>query len=188
MSEVKWTSIPQMKSRPDEVRRVLLSEHTSGVYYMSVIYLSEGEKEFQLKTFFSTNKNSVLDETNAWVKAQFGKDIVWITKEENPMPDNTEAKFNQAMWDIYHRALKEAHYPANRFLQMLEENGGLETARILINSSSVSEGYTALWERKRLDLTVEAVIFDNPTWQSLFSPKELDIITKRLIAYHYPQH
>ena len=38
---------------------------------------------------------------------------------------------------------------------MLHEHRGLETARILLHASSVSEGYVALWERKRLDLTVE---------------------------------
>jgi hypothetical protein len=29
---------------------------------------------------------------------------------------------------------------------------------------NVSEGCTALWERGRLDLTVEALIHDNPQW------------------------
>lgn len=44
---------------------------------------------------------------------------------------------------------------------MLHEHGGLQTARILIHAATVSEGYTALWERG-LDLTVEALIHDNP--------------------------
>jgi hypothetical protein len=71
--------------------------------------------------------------------------------------------FDEEMLDIYHRALAEAHYKATRFLSMLHEHRGLATARLLIHSSTVSEGYTALWERKRLDLTVEAVIHDNPS-------------------------
>ena len=59
---------------------------------------------------------------------------------------------------------------------MLHEYRGLETARILIHSSTVSEGYSALWERKRLDLTVEAVVHDNPKWHPLFTRDELDRI------------
>jgi hypothetical protein len=57
--------------------------------------------------------------------------------------------FDEEMLNIYRRALSEAHYNAARFLSMLHEHRGLATARLLIHPSSVSEGYTAPWERKR---------------------------------------
>jgi hypothetical protein len=95
------------------------------------------------------------------------------------------ADFDDAMLRIYQRALSEAGYNATRFLQMLHEHRGLETARILLHSANVSEGYTALWERGRLDLTVEAVIHDTPKWHSLFTPEELAICTDRLTQYGY---
>lgn len=99
------------------------------------------------------------------------------------------AKFDDAMLQIYARALSEANYKATRFLQMLHDHRGLETARILLHSPSVSEGYTALWQRGRLDLTVEAVIHNNPEWHPLFTQHELNICTKRLIEYEYlPQN
>jgi hypothetical protein len=94
-------------------------------------------------------------------------------------------EFDEEMLSIYERALSEAHYRATRFLSMLHEHRGLETARLLIHSATVSEGYTALWERKRLDLTVEAVIHDNPKWHPLFTREELDICVKRLRDYGY---
>jgi hypothetical protein len=50
---------------------------------------------------------------------------------------------------------------------MINNNSGWETARILLRAPTVSDGYTALWERSRLDLTVEAVILE-PRWSSLF--------------------
>jgi hypothetical protein len=56
---------------------------------------------------------------------------------------------------------------------------------MLINSAHVSEGYTALWERKRLDLTVEAMILDNEKYQSLFTENELAICRKRLKQYDF---
>ena len=96
-----------------------------------------------------------------------------------------ESRFNKAMWNIYRKAYSEADYKASRFLQMLENHGGLETAKILIHSPTVSEGYTALWERGRLDLTVEAVIWDNPDFHELFTEDELRIVKKRLIDYQY---
>ncbi len=95
------------------------------------------------------------------------------------------AEFDKAMYHIYQRALSETNYNAKRFLQMLHEHRGLETARILLHSASVSEGYEALWERQRLDLTVEAVIHDNPKWHPLFTQDELAICTKRLRDYEY---
>jgi hypothetical protein len=93
--------------------------------------------------------------------------------------------FDEEMLGIYQRALREADYKASRFLAMLTEYRGLDTARYLIHASTVSEGYTALWERKRLDLTVEAVIHDNPQWHPLFTPAELAICEKRLKDYGY---
>lgn len=99
--------------------------------------------------------------------------------------DALMGQFDQEMLNIYQRALSEAHYSATRFLVMLHEHRGLQTARLLIHSANVSEGYTALWERKRLDLTVEAVIHDNPKWHPLFSEEELAICKKRLMEYEY---
>lgn len=94
-------------------------------------------------------------------------------------------KFNAAMLNIYNRAKAEANYNATRYLHMVGENGGLETARYLIHSKNVSDGYTALWERGRLDLTVEALIIDNPEYHELFTAEELEICRKRLKEYGY---
>lgn len=96
-----------------------------------------------------------------------------------------ERQFDTAMMSIYHRAKTEAKYNANVFLGMLNDRGGLATARYLINATSPSEGYTNLWERDRLDLTVEALVLDNCKWHSLFTENELTKARARLTAYHY---
>jgi ABC-type molybdate transport system substrate-binding protein len=89
-----------------------------------------------------------------------------------------------AMLNIYLRANDEAGYKATRFLKMLQEYKGLETARKLLHASNVSDGYTALWERGRLDLTVEALII-HEKWHPLFSEQEREIAWRRLREYHY---
>jgi hypothetical protein len=94
-------------------------------------------------------------------------------------------RFNLAMYDIYKKAKIEVKYIATRYLHMLDAHGGFETARILINSPTVSEGYSKLWELGRLDLTVEALIWDNPEYHILFSDIELQKVRKRLIEYKY---
>ena len=77
---------------------------------------------------------------------------------------------------IYVQA-KQVGYTANRFHQMLTEHGGVETARRLL--PQMSDGFTELWRRKRLDLTVEALVLQ-PRWESLFSANELDVARSRL--------
>ena len=101
------------------------------------------------------------------------------------MPTGLEIKFHGAMLTIYRRAKSEAHYTASKFLNMLEDRGGLVTAKYLINAVKVSDGYTALWERNRLDLTVEAEVVANERWHALFTDEELERARKRLLDYHY---
>jgi len=98
--------------------------------------------------------------------------------------EELEKNFNEAMFEIYRRANLEAGYNVTRFLQMLQQHGGIETANILINSPYVSDGYTALWERGRLDLTVEALIL-NKKWYPLFSDQEREIAKQRLTEFNY---
>jgi hypothetical protein len=93
--------------------------------------------------------------------------------------------FEKAMHGIYTRAKAEAGYNATIYLRMLDERGGLGTAKYLINAATVSDGYTALWQLQRLDLTVEALVIDNPQWHSLFEPSEIERARKRLGEYGY---
>jgi hypothetical protein len=49
-------------------------------------------------------------------------------------------------------------YNPTRFLQMLEEHGPIDTAILLVMAPKIHEGLSKLWEFKRLDLSVEAII------------------------------
>ncbi len=99
--------------------------------------------------------------------------------------DSLEEKFLGAMFDIYRRAKAEAGYNATIFLQMLERRGALSTAKYLINAEIQSDGYRALWERERLDLTVEAMVVENEKWHPLFEPEELERAKARLAKNDY---
>jgi hypothetical protein len=95
-----------------------------------------------------------------------------------------ELAFDAAMMQIYLRAKDEVGYNAARYLQMLHDHRGMETARLLINAAQPSDGYTALWERGRLDLTVEALVLQ-PEWQALFAdePELMERARRRLMEY-----
>ena len=96
-----------------------------------------------------------------------------------------EARFDAAMFDVYRRAKNEAGYNATIYLQMLTNDGGVRTAKTLINSSKPSDGYTALYLRERLDLTVEALIVEDKQWHKLFTEDELKRARRRPKDYRY---
>jgi len=95
------------------------------------------------------------------------------------MGDALEKRFNQAMFDIYKVAKRDINYTAGYFLQMLSEYGGLETARRLLAKEELSDGFTELYLRDRLDLTVEAHVIKSE-FQPLFTPAELKVAENRL--------
>ena len=101
------------------------------------------------------------------------------------MSINLKKSFDEAMLSIYKRAKAEANYNATIFLRMLYERGDLSTAKYLINAEKPSDGYTALYERQRLDLTVEATVIEDVRWHALFTAEELEKASRRLAEYRY---
>ena len=97
---------------------------------------------------------------------------------------DVERRFGEAMFEIY-RETRDIGYTPNIFHRMLHEKGAIQTARQLINASQTSDGYTRLWELKRLHLSVEAVVHDNAEWHELFTQDELQRCEKRLADYGY---
>lgn len=91
-----------------------------------------------------------------------------------------ENEFHESMLNIYRQAKSEANYDARRFIQMLHEHRGVETAKRLINEGRVPEGFIVLWEKRRLDLTFEAMIMRTEKYHPLFTEEELKKCAKRL--------
>ena len=83
------------------------------------------------------------------------------------------------MKNVYLLARTEAGYDARYFVGMLSTYGGLGTAKRLLATADASSGFTALYERGRLDLIVEAFVI-KPEFASLFTDDEIDIARERL--------
>lgn len=60
-------------------------------------------------------------------------------------------------------------YRPTQFKEMLGAQGGNATVRQLLAKGKPSEGFTRLWELKRLDLSVEALVVET-RWRSLIDP------------------
>lgn len=94
-----------------------------------------------------------------------------------------ELEFHALMVSVYSRAKKECNYNAVRFMKMLVDHQGLKTAKILLKSPDVSDGFVELYMRKRLDLTMEAQLLSNPKFWPLFTEEELDTARRWLVRH-----
>lgn len=102
------------------------------------------------------------------------------------MSRSIEVAFDRAMHEIYDNAFSECGYRATRFLNLVNQIGGLEAARQLLRSDLHPEGLTALWEHGHLDLSMEALVLQEP-WRPLFSSDELNLAKRRLQKLGYSQ-
>lgn len=95
-----------------------------------------------------------------------------------------ENKFHEDMKNIYFNAKKELKYNASRFFQLVSREGGLKAAKQLISKSEGTYGFEVLWENKRLDLSVEALVL-RPEYHELFTEEEREICKNRLREFGY---
>lgn len=68
---------------------------------------------------------------------------------------------------------KELGYYPSRFVQMVSQKGGIETARAIVAKGGVSEGFEKLSAAQRLDLSMEASVID-PKYSVLFTDDEVN--------------
>ena len=94
------------------------------------------------------------------------------------------SEFEQELRRIHGIWRTELRYNATRFIQMINAQGGLDTARILLANQNDSKGLARLWEENRLDISMEATVLQEP-WNNLFTEEQLNIAKSRLNALGY---
>ena len=92
--------------------------------------------------------------------------------------------FNERIQKAIKESIEKCNYTPHLFIQMVNEHGAVETAKKLINSSKPSDGYVKLYEKSRLDLTVENIVLEEE-WADLFTPEELNKARKRLKDFNF---
>jgi len=94
-----------------------------------------------------------------------------------------EEAFKEGMLKTYREAFKLG-YKATYFLRMVNEMGAVPAAKRLIHDPNFSSGFTQLWELKRLDLSVEALVLQ-PQWQELFDDQDRKAAREKLAKLNY---
>jgi len=98
------------------------------------------------------------------------------------MNKQIEEQFQQEMLGLYQKAGNEIGYWANRYLRTVRQKGGLQAAKDWlrpVSHLSLPEGLNRLAKKDRLDLSMEALVLQEP-WRQLFTRSELRIAEERL--------
>lgn len=90
--------------------------------------------------------------------------------------DKLALKFEEELRDKMFIAKKECRYNATYFIQMMNETGGVNTAKALIakaiQTGQLSDGFTRLFMEGRLDLSMEDSVCKEE-YKPLFSEEEI---------------
>ena len=94
-----------------------------------------------------------------------------------------EDQFHQGMVAVYETAA-ERGYRATYFKRMLEEHGGVEAAKRLLEGETIQSGLMKLWELDLLGHSMEALVLQE-RFQLLFTAEELREARRRLDELGY---
>lgn len=94
-----------------------------------------------------------------------------------------EAEFHAAMICTYEEGTKRGYYPT-RFMELLNQYGGVKTAKKLLAKREVQVGLMTLWELDLLDSSMEAYVIKE-RYQALFTSEEIAEARRRLEELGY---
>jgi hypothetical protein len=82
------------------------------------------------------------------------------------------------------REMSNLKYKPKAFMAMVAEFGAVNAVKKVVNSNDITEGFTRLWELKRLDLSMENII-QEAEWENLFTEEERQKSKRRLAEYGF---
>jgi hypothetical protein len=106
----------------------------------------------------------------------FPKDRVALREKDS---GDIVRQFHDAMEALYREIVAQTDYRPKRLLALLSDMGGLEAARRIAGSPTPSDEFIAMWDRDRLDLSVEALVLQ-PEFAGLFPSDLLELAERRI--------
>ncbi len=98
--------------------------------------------------------------------------------------EQLKKSFHQEMIHLYKKMIKLIKYKPTRLIDYINKYGGYEAAVKYINTESNVQDFAVLWEKERLDLSVEALI-TSENYRSLFQEEVLVFCDRKLKEYSY---
>jgi hypothetical protein len=81
-------------------------------------------------------------------------------------------------------ACQRLGYNPTYTVQMIYDSGAVGACQRILATTQPSDGFTRLWELRRLDLAMENIVLQ-PEFSELFTEEERAIARKRLQEYGY---
>lgn len=100
------------------------------------------------------------------------------------VPPSDDAGFASAVLVTMDRSVTELGYQPSSLRVMVNQHGAVGAARRLLEDRAVTDGFVLLWERQRLDLSVEALVCDQ-RFDGLFTEAERAAAQERLDEFGY---
>ncbi|MQA13359.1 MAG: DUF262 domain-containing protein [Pseudonocardiaceae bacterium] len=104
--------------------------------------------------------------------------------EPTTEPATADLSFDRAVLELVDRCRAELSYNPRYFRVMITQHGTLGAARRLLAAPAVSDGFVRLWEKQRLDLSVESLATDE-RFAHLFTEQEQATARQRLDDFGY---
>ena len=98
--------------------------------------------------------------------------------------DQLKKSFHQEMINLYKKVIKSIKYKPTRLMDYINKYGGYEAAVKYISTESNVQDFAVLWEKERLDLSVEALIASE-NYRSLFQEEIVAFCDRKLKEYSY---
>lgn len=98
--------------------------------------------------------------------------------------DQLKKSFHQEIINLYKKIMKSIKYKPTRLMDYINKYGGYEAAVKYISTESNVQDFAVLWEKERLDLSVEALI-TSETYRSLFQEELVAFCDHKLKEYSY---
>lgn len=107
-----------------------------------------------------------------------------VPGEADAPESDLPGEFRESLLGIYRATKRDLNYNARFLLDMISEYGGVRAAERLVLADHASSGFEHLWEHRRLDLSVEALVAD-PRFSTLFDYSVIERAQHRLVSYGY---
>ncbi|MBP3887988.1 MAG: hypothetical protein J6F30_10160 [Cellulosilyticum sp.] len=92
--------------------------------------------------------------------------------------------FHQDMISLYKQIIKSVKYKPTRLMDYINKYGGYEAAVKYISTESNVQDFAILWEKERLDLSVEALM-TKEQYRGLFNEDIVNFCDRKLKEYSY---
>jgi hypothetical protein len=100
------------------------------------------------------------------------------------MKTKMEIAFHEEIASATEQVRRLGVYPARNYQMLGEPGGGPEMARRLLSGPNASDGFTFLYNKGRLDLSVEAAVL-LPWYEPLFTAEQRAVAQRRLLDHRF---